>query len=780
MMIVAAHRTARSRRARAPTVRSASILKVQIVRIPKRSQNRIHALEHLKNARICPQRNMMEATRPENEVFADLAELCRSPGFVHVIAWFDFRDNLIRYGDQLDAEAMESQHAPDRLLRTEIATLIGLMVQSPVDGALPSPERFQGFIDRTQALLEELHKAMSAPWRDGFKVLDGIATMETPLWTGAGLREPIFYSGESAYGFQYRALAIKKYAADNPWLLANKGFEIEDAVSVARILADILSERQMVLSRTLTERPPETWTMLPGSVFSADEIKARCAIAPARIDAVLAAFTLPRGNLNPRFTALHEFNATNATPILHWDDGQFLLLQHYSLLEALYESPAFWVTDDKAYRPTALGHRGAFTETFAAECLEKVFGQARVLRNIDIYGPDRNRMGEIDVLAVFGRRAIVVQAKSKRLTLEARKGNDLQLKDDFRKAVQDAADQAFRCAAALLDPACRLKTTDQAPLDLSRDFDLVQPLCILSDHYPALAFQARQFLDPQTTDRIMAPMVMDVFALDVMAEMLASPLQFLHYLTLRERFGDRLLAGHELTLLGFHLTHHLWFDDDYNMVTLGDDFSIPLDIAMLARREGIPGAETPPGILTKLRDTTFGSLLRQIEDSDDPDVGELGLLLLELGEETARSLGSGVDTLCAAAQRDRRVHDLSLAFGEAQAGLTVHCRYPDAPDTMTRLLGHCQLRKYATRSNSWYGLLIDPDSRTIIASLGSRDPWAFNAEVDRLARRWPLRPQVPWAAIEGRVGRTSAGRNDPCPCGSGSGKKHKKCCLARP
>lgn len=715
----------------------------------------------------------MEA-RPEAEVFADLAELCRSPGFVHAIAYFNFRDNIIRFGDRLDAEAMESQHAMERLVRTEIATMIGLMVQAPIDDTLPGPERFQEYVDRAQALLGELHRALSASWRDSFKVVDGVLQVQEPMWAGPNLREPIFYSGESAYGFQYRALAIRKYAADNPWLLANKGFEIGDAVAVAKTLADVLSERQMALSKAMVELPPDQWTMLPGSIFSVHDIRARCELDHSRIEAVLAAFTLPLGDLNPRFTALHEFNATNAMPLLHWNDGQFLLLQHYSLLEAIYESPVFWLTDDKAYAPSAVRHRGAFTENFTAECLEKVFGDARVFRNIDIYGPDRNRVGEIDVLAIYGRRAILVQAKSKRLTIESRKGNDLKLKEDFKKAVQDAADQAFLCATALLNSAFKLKNATGDEIELPRSFDVIQPLCIVSDHYPALAFQASEFLKQKTTDHIAGPLVTDVFALDVMAEMLASPLHFLHYLTLRTRFGDRLSASHELTLLGYHLTHHLWFDDEFHMMTLGDDFSIALDIAMLARREGIPGLETPEGILTKLKDTTFGRLVEQIESHDDPDVGELGLLLLQLGENTAKSLGSGIETLAGAARRDRRAHDLSLEFGEAQSGLTVHCRYPDTCDTMPRLLAHCQLRKYASKADGWHGLLIHPDTLEILACIGSREPWAFDAKMEELVKQWPVRPQVPWDTIKRQLAR-KVGRNDPCACGSG--KKHKKCCL---
>jgi hypothetical protein len=53
-----------------------------------------------------------------------------------------------------------------------------------------------------------------------------------------------------------------------------------------------------------------------------------------------------------------------------------------------------------------------------------VFDDERVYGNVDIRETKATKTGEIDVLVVWGDRAIVVQAKSKRLMLEARKGND--------------------------------------------------------------------------------------------------------------------------------------------------------------------------------------------------------------------------------------------------------------------------------------------------------------------------------------------------------------------
>jgi hypothetical protein len=54
-------------------------------------------------------------------------------------------------------------------------------------------------------------------------------------------------------------------------------------------------------------------------------------------------------------------------------------------------------------------------------------------------------------------------------------------------------------------------------------------LCVVSDHYPSLHFQTRQFLKYEETDVIQPPLVLDVFALDALTEMLPSPLRFLSY-----------------------------------------------------------------------------------------------------------------------------------------------------------------------------------------------------------------------------------------------------------
>jgi hypothetical protein len=71
------------------------------------------------------------------------------------------------------------------------------------------------------------------------------------LSSGAVLREPIFYGGESAYGFQYCDLAPEKYLADKGWLEKNRGFSAEQAINVAQAISSLQHDRLTQLRENL-------------------------------------------------------------------------------------------------------------------------------------------------------------------------------------------------------------------------------------------------------------------------------------------------------------------------------------------------------------------------------------------------------------------------------------------------------------------------------------------------------------------------------------------------
>ncbi len=711
--------------------------------------------------------------RSESEIISDLEATCTTPGFVHALAHLCFRDNFISMGSEIKASDMEHMFSRSRLIRTEITTLIGLLVKHPIDFAHPGPEKLQSLVDDTERLLSELHDGMVQTLMGGMFDAATKTIKATPFDTAVSLREPIFYGGESAYGFQYRDFAKSKYADDDAWLIANKGFRIAEACEVVATVARLQDRKVQATVNALRSQHPDTWTLLPGFIFTAAEVAAAGGTDISTVQNVLAAFALAPDNHNAGFITLHDYNAVSGTPLLARGMNEYVLLQQYSLFEALYEAPFYWLGSDKAYAPTAMTNRGIFTESLTIDRLRRVFGQ-HVYPNVDVWEKKGKKLGEIDVLVLFGDRALVLQAKSKRLTLEARKGNDQQIKSDFKKAVQEAYDQALLCAKELLGPAPLLTDAAGNQLAIKTALKIVYPLCVVADHYPALGAQARAFLRSMTTDQIAAPLVVDVFALDAMTEMLETPLHLLSYIDRRALFSSKIVATHEHTILSYHLRRNLWVDDGLDTIALEDDIATDLDIAMTVRREGLPGQRTPPGFLTKLPGSPVGKIIAEIEARADPATIGLGLLLLQMNEDSTVTLNKGIRLCSKSALKDGKNHDITLGFGSASSGVTVHCNPEPQAQASAALRRHCEARKYAAKAAIWYGLALHPDDGTIRFGTKLDFAWVHDSIMDGVVRSLPLGSKSAELRLV-KAKRAKPGRNDTCPCGSG--RKYKKCCL---
>ena len=230
---------------------------------------------------------------------------------------------------------------------------------------------------------------------------------------------------------------------------------------------------------------------------------------------------MSRAEQVPELSSVHDFNTITARPILRAPHGNYLLFQFYWLFESLYVSPAYWMQSDPTYCDTAAQHRGAAAETLVEKLMEEVFPHDHVHRNVRVV-QGKQRVGEIDVLVVFGDRAVVIETKAKRLTLTARQGRRAAIERDFSDAIQRAHNQAYRCSIALLDPKTRLEREDGSTVPLFCPLSEIYPVCVVAEHYPALTFQVRQLLTMQHSSRVRKPLILDVFSLDTITEFLSS------------------------------------------------------------------------------------------------------------------------------------------------------------------------------------------------------------------------------------------------------------------
>jgi hypothetical protein len=258
--------------------------------------------------------------------------------------------------------------------------------------------------------------------------------------------------------------------------------------------------------------------------------------------------------------------------------------------------------------------------------------------------------------------------------------------------------------------------------------------------------------------------------------MLTTPLRLLSYVKLRVTVTDKLMTGHELTVLAYHLKQNLWLDDEHQLVMLEDSIAQGLDTAMMVRRDNQPGDDTPVGILTKMRGTRYESLIKEIETRADPATLELGFHLLSMDEDSASNVHRLLETITRKTQLVGRRHDVTLASSNPPVGVCFHCNSVPSSEAVATLEMHCAKRKYRERAALWFGVSVGLDGH-VQFGVTLDFPWAPSKELDQLTADMksgaPVQDVLPQYIEE--VSRMKTGRNDPCPCGSGL--KYKKCCL---
>ena len=428
---------------------------------------------------------------------------------------------------------------------------------------------------------------------------------------------------------------------------------------------------------------------------------------------------------------------------------------------------------DAKYKTLARRNRGAFLETKILERLRRVFGPNNVFENVELFR-GKKAVGEIDVLVVYIDRLIIVQAKSKTLTLKAQQGSFTHLEDDFKKAIQNAYDQAFSCASEILNGDVRLQKNDGSLLNLPDEIVEVFPVCTIADHYPSLYFQTRQFLKTNTKKKINPPYIMDVFLLDVITEFLTHPIRMLDYLNKRTQYNETVLGNNDFAVFGYHLSYNLHKDPKYTVMMLHDDIAWEVDKAFISRRERGEMEALPKGVLTEFQGTPYGKIIDFLEGFEEPGVVELGYLLLSYDGASIDGINRGIKQLSRQARQSDRVHDLTV--GGPEGGITYHVSKTPSRNRVDYLLNHAEIRKYSSKAQNWAALS---------GTIGSGEPvdtisflkgrWKQSAELDDKLSRMPKTPSK-LSNVKGRI-TVKLGRNDKCHCGSGA--KYKKCCLRK-
>ena len=90
----------------------------------------------------------------------------------------------------MTAEDMKHMFSPQHLVRTEISTLVGLLIKTDVDYTLSNPAITKQYITRTEELLEDMHQAMLNSMLGGLSLQEAVEKGINPFTEGNALRDP--------------------------------------------------------------------------------------------------------------------------------------------------------------------------------------------------------------------------------------------------------------------------------------------------------------------------------------------------------------------------------------------------------------------------------------------------------------------------------------------------------------------------------------------------------------------------------------------------------------
>ncbi|MXY43542.1 MAG: NERD domain-containing protein [Dehalococcoidia bacterium] len=667
--------------------------------------------------------------RPRATILVDLAELVQEEGFLYTFCLLTFEDTAIPLDD------LASINWRERLSQQELALLLRLLARVPLDlDAVPSQAAYEEQAETARSLLRELHGSF---WQFSAQARHTLmnpppGAPPTPPSLAAlhpdSVVESIFYSSLGAYDVQYLAMAKQRYAEDSAWLTRFLGVPYDDVVDVVPHLEQLIEERFHPFPQAGAF---EDFCRLvfEGYCFRADDLAAAGAGAA---EALCRAFSRVPGDLPEFPLEVGAYNAVNSHPFLAIGGARYFFPIYSLLPQAVYESPFYWMNEDPAYSQDGLQNKGAFTEVLAHSLLGSVLGEGNVHRGVKLRRGKRD-VSDIDVLGVYGNKAIIVQAKSKKLTIASRRGDAESLQKDFQQAVQDAYEQGLVAKRALLEQDCLLELEDGQVLTLPERIDEAHVVCVTTEHYPAILYQVVEFLERPPGEDF--PMCLSLMDLEVVCHYMDQPVDLLYYVRQRTNYADYYVADSEMTYLGCHLERKLQPPEDegarlvFRREWLLPDFGQEIDADYMVVRGAWPPGPAYSPLRMEWKDSGLGPLVASLLECGGVAAVDAALLVYSLPEPACAELWEWVVAAresCALDGKSRYVHVGSPEIensGKRHFGVTAICLAGDEPVGREEVEACSREGRTHTGAEEWVTLVTRVGNEAVVEAFShSREP----------------------------------------------------------
>lgn len=648
--------------------------------------------------------------RPEprkiGEIFDDLRVLAQSDGAIHSISKLFYRDCVlaidVHEGKILDDA--EKRWSISKLNNNELMLLLGLTIQSDSDQTFSVLPKDDEFLTTADKLLREFHDRMIENARAKMDWSDPDFVKKDEV-LGPLSQEAIYYGADGFYLHQFERLARHRYREDGEWLLGNIGVSIRPMLKIARFIVDKLTHQITATTHIAKETGEVGVSDLSDSLLI--EKSSLIKKFGLKAEAFISKFSLPATGSNTDFLNPFDINQVNFLPLI--DIGKFLYVSNqYRLLAAIYESPIYWMLNDKNYQDTAAKHRGDFLEDSATHQLRSVFGKDNVFKNVTIRRNRKEIAGEADVLVTYGEFVIVVQAKSKRVTQEARAGNIDALKADFESAIQTPYRQAYEFSELIQGGAeCELANGEVRTFPPTVR---VFPLVLLSDQFPAVTLLSSFMLERKVG---IAPVIWDLGVLDTVVAILPTPIEFLFYLKSRADTFETIHSDSEFNILGYHLLQKLVLPADVDWMMIDRGLAGTIDEFMVMRDVKVDAAR-PLGILERISIPVISDLLMALKTAP-PDLASVVIDLYDFSSAMLEELSNTILAIRREVSEGKAFKSFSVLTDSG--GLTyLVCNHVDGKVRVAaEAIG--KKHKYDNKCDRWYVVIDSIETKLPIDAL---------------------------------------------------------------
>lgn len=765
--------------------------------------------------------------RSASEVLADIKTLVNAKGYIYALCLIiidDFHFNPVKM-HEIDVHA--------KLNKNEMLLLFGFLIQQDINFAPPnSPLDLYGLKQRTYLLMNELHIATTLPFIEKMKQRkesseNPVKTMREFFAAQNMFTESIFYAGDGIYDVQFLDFIDQKYQFDHEWLDKNANFRTNEAKAIVtqikeihqkkieritilsikenteRMIADAIKHK-VIDKNAPQEKKDELLSVIEfsqfSSLFETDQHVAK-GLSLEKVteagwksfyDGLLNLFTVTVEEFDPelnaetflkrfsvpddgtvrneQFTSVGDFNMFATRPMIVFPGARYFIPMSFPLYEAVYESPYYWMVQDKSYSVQLAQNRGHAGEEVTAALFQKVLPNDQVFKSVKVRtGKDFDT--DIDVLCILGNKALAVQVKSKKLTQLSRKGSIDQLEKDFKGAVQDAYQQGLVSRDRILKRPANFFDASGNEIFLSESIDEVYILVVTTENYPSLAHQSLILLQKNESDPF--PLVMTVFDLDLIIHYLSNPYELFYYIRQRISLADYYVSTEEMNFLGYHLLHKLRKSHEADKVGLDNQYGQFIDRNYYPTKLGLKISSRGDKIEARWKNKAFDELCNELSASNSAKMTDIIFRMMDWPKETCDKLTAQIRIAKSNMLSSGQTNNFSLINPELGAfGITFIASHEnDLTAVMERLEMHSLAKKYQCKADSWIGMA------SLKSSTGSVDvafyvdqKWEYDPELERISSAMFGGPHKVVPIINGR----KAGRNDPCVCGSGL--KYKKCC----